>query len=227
MPIDRCVRRMPLFAALILALSLHIPTALAKNDSAGVQTQTYTPASTTVAILPVVNKAKSKDAGMTAKQTAEADKDLAAAFAQRGFRVLDANTVTTAVTSSQADLDTDKNWTAANLAQIGQAAHADMVVLLVITDTHQGYRHGLLSAMAPQREGESKTKLWLVASSTNTAIIDGVAKAGKARASAMKGYLTSGFGEGSSNYVLKAINDAINQSLSDFLKPYPLLPASK
>jgi hypothetical protein len=223
----RILTMLSIASVLSPALVQPLPT-LAKNDpppTAAVAA--YAPASTTVAILPVANKAKSKDAGMTAKQTAEADKDIASAFAQHGFKVLDANIVATAVSDSHIDLDTDKSWTAANLALIGQAAHADLVVLLVINDTHQGYRHGFLASMAPQREGEAKTKLWLVASSTNTAVIDGISKDGKARASAMKGYLTGGFGEGSSSYVLKAIGDAINQSLSDFMKPYPILPTPK
>ena len=157
---------------------------------------------------------------MKAKQTDQGMQDVVAAFSRRGFRLVDAATVNRAVQDSHLDLSSNASWTPQNLAAIGSRSDANLVVLLVITDTHQGFRHSLFS-LVPQREGEAKTKLWIVDTRTQAAIVDGITKAGKSRASMIVGYLTSGFGEGSSSYVLKAVGDAVTQSLADFLKPYP------
>lgn len=181
---------------------------------------TYTPATTVVAVLPIENVSKGKDDGMKARQTNQGMQDVIAAFSRRGFRLVDEAAVNRAVQDSHLDLSSNASWTPQNLAAIGSRSAANLVVLFVITDTHQGYRHGFL-LIAPQREGEAKTKLWIVDTKTQAAIVDGVAKAGKSRASMISGYITHGFGEGSSSYVLKAVGDAVTQSLADFLKPYP------
>jgi hypothetical protein len=101
------------------------------------------------------------------------------------------------------------------LAQVGIAAHADFVAFLVITDTHQGWRHGML-LLAPQREGEAKTTFFLVDVRSGAAIVDGVKESGKARESELSGFITDGYGEGSSKYTLGAVADAVDKSLKLF-----------
>ena len=183
---------------------------------------TYAPATTTVAILPVENVSKGKDDGMRAKQTEQGMQAVTAAFAQRGFRLVDAATVAKSLQDSHLDLSSSASWTPENLAAVGSRSGANIVALLVITDTHQGFRHGFL-VMGAQREGEAKTKLWLVDTQTQAAVVDGVAAAGKAQTSALSGWVLGGMGEGSSAYVLKAIDDAVNKSLTGFFKPYPVM----
>ena len=171
--------------------------------------------------MPVENVSKGKDGGMKAKQTDQGMQDVVTAFSQRGFRIVDAATVNKAVQDSHLDLSSNASWTPQNLAAIGSRSAANLVVLLVITDTHQGFRHGFL-VLGAQREGEAKTKLWLVDTQAQTAVIDGVSAAGKAQTSALQGWALGGMGEGSSAYVLKAIDDAVNKSLTGFFKPYPV-----
>lgn len=182
---------------------------------------TYTPASTTVAILPVENVSKGRDDSMKVRQTEQGLQDIISAYSQRGFRLVDTATVGRALQDSHLDLSSSASWTAENLAAVGSRSSADLVVLLVITDTHQGFRHGFL-VMGAQREGEAKTKLWLVDTKAGAAVINGATAAGKAQASALRGWALGGMGEGSSAYVLKAIDDAVNKSLAGFFKPYPV-----
>ena len=181
----------------------------------------YTPAVTTVAILPVENLSKGRDENMKAKQTDRGTQAVSAAFAQRGFKLADPLAVSKAIQDSRLDLSSSAFWTPENLAALGSRSAADLVVLLVITDTHQGFRHGLFTFLSAQREGEAKTKFWVVDARTHSALIDGKAAAGKSQASALAGWAMGGVGEGSSAYTLKAVDDAVNKSLSDFLKPYP------
>lgn len=211
------IQRLLLLAGLLAAL-VTLPRFVEGQGTA------YTPAATTVAVVPVVNITKSKhpdkDAELQAKQAGEGSRALAEAFKKHAFQLTDPALVTAAMQANHFDATNQADWTADSLAGIGKAVHANLVVLMVITDTHQGFRHGFL-VMGAQREGEAKTKLWLVDTQAQTAVIDGVAAAGKAQASALQGWALGGIGEGSSAYVLKAVDDAVNKSLTGFFKSYP------
>ena len=215
MPASQTITRLP-FA--FLMTTLHgVPFALAAHADTA---PTYSPASTTVAILPVENLSKGKDGSMKAKQSDRGLQDISAAFTQRGFRLADPRVVGKALQDSRLDLRSDASRTPANLAGLGASSGADLVVLMVITDTNQGYRHSFF--FTAQREGEAKTKLWLVDTRTQSAVLDGIAKSGKSRANMGVALLVGGIGSGSSTYVLKAVDDDVTRSLEDFLKPYPV-----
>ena len=184
-------------------------------------TPAYTPSATTVAILPVQNSAPmrhpDKDSPEHGKQALEGQTALTQLFAAHGFKIADQAAVTTAVHVSGIDMAAPSSWNAATFAKLGRATHADLIVFFVITDTHQGFRHGLLAPS--QREGEAKTKLWLIDVRSGAPTIDGATAAGKARQGMLQGF---GLRGGNSPFVLKAIDDAAEQSLSNFLTQYPL-----
>ena len=204
------------------------PSALANSSSAlfpdsAITAAKYNAASTTVAILPVINITKSKhsdkDIASQAEQSQHGNQALADDFLRHNFQVTDPALIATAMKAGHLDPVDLASWTADNLAGIGTVVHADLVVLMVITDTHKGYRHGIL-LFGSQMEGEAKTKLWLVDTRTHKAIIDGFPAAGKAQESALKGWVLGPIGENMVGYVRRAIDDATNKSLEGFMKPY-------
>lgn len=191
----------------------------------------YVPSVTTVALLPVINIAKSKhpdkDAQMQANQTKEGNQALRQVFEGRGFKIADPSLITVAMQTSPLNPADQASWTSDNLAAIGNSVHADLVAFMVITDTYQGFRRGFL-VLGAQREGKATTKLWLVDVRSRRPVIDCRTAAGKAQETALKGWALGGMGTGGSSFVLKAIDDATNKNLEAFVKPYPLtgfLPA--
>ena len=196
--------------------------AVTQADTPPVQ---YTPSTTTVALLPVINIAKSKhpdkDAQMQANQAKEGNQALRQAFEGRGFKIVDSNLITSAMQTNRVNPADQASWTSDNLAAVGASVHADLVVLMVITDTYQGFRRGFL-VLGAQREGKATTKLWLVDVRSRTPVIDCRTAAGKVQETALMGWAFGGMGTGGSSFVLRAIDDATNKNLEAFVKPYPL-----
>jgi len=163
---------------------------LARVAFAEPTTPAYTPTTTTVAILPVQNVVRMRhpdtDSPEHAKQAVEGQTALTALFQAHGFKVADQAAVTAAVQAHGIDLTAPSSWNVTAFAKLGRATHSDLIVFFVITDTHQGFRHGLFAPS--QREGEAKTKIWLVDTRSGAALIDGVPAAGKARQGMLQGF---------------------------------------
>ena len=209
--------RSPIFLVwLVLAASPARPLA------AQTPTVKYIPAQTTAAILPVVNQSKGGWQGLKDRQTEKAQTEMARRFALSGFLLAENALVANALGDQNLKTGDLTAYTPTVLAEIGRASDADIVAFLVITDSHQGFRHGLVQVLGQQREGEAKVRLWLVDTRTGTTLVDGLTASGKARGNPLANTLLHGIGQGGSDYVIRAVGDAVGQTLRPFLQAYPV-----
>ncbi len=209
------MRQFIFFVWLVTAICLMRP-ALAQKP-----TSPYVPAQTTVAILPVLNQSRGDWQGLKDRQTEKAQTELARRFAQSGFSLADTALVANALGDQNLPPGNPAAYTPPMRAETGRASDADLVAFLVITDSHQGFRHGLAQLLGQQREGEAKVQLWLVDTRTGMALVNGQTASGKARGNALANTLLHGIGQGGSDYVIRAVGDAVGQALRGFLQAYP------
>lgn len=209
------MRSLMLLTWLVLAASVIRP---AMAQEAAPQ---YVPAQTTVAILPVLNESRGDWQGLKDRQTEKAQTELARRFAQSGFSLADNALVANALGDQNLKPGNMAAYTPTLLAEIGRASDADLVAFLVITDSHQGFRHGLAQLLGQQREGEAKVQLWVIDTRTGKTLANGLTASGKARGNPLANTLLHGIGQGGSDYVIRAVGDAVGQSLREFLQAYP------
>ncbi len=172
---------------------------------------TYTPATTTVAILPVVNSGGEKNEGYKAKQTENGGKELVKEFTEHGFKTADDAAVAKAIADLKIDLSDEEQQKRENMLKIGQAVNADLVVFAVITDTSQQMHQNVFSN---NREGKAKVKMWLLDVKGQSPIFSAVTSEGKSG-----GSYFSGLDKGSAR-IVRAVANAERDSLKDFFKPY-------
>ncbi len=209
-------------AAVCLGLA-SIPAAQAEDKPAAV---TYTPTSTVVAILPVIkkmdatdDKAAPKDAPLQERHVVKAREELATLFTGHGFRVADDAAVQKAISDGKIDLSDEENQRRAVFYQIGKAAHADLVVFVVIESVSRHNKSN--SIFGQQKEGKALLKLWLVDADREQPLLNAVQHEGKAASNA---FLDNNIGpdtNGYSRYTIRAVGHGLDDILKDFFKPYP------
>ena len=214
-------------AAVCLGL-LSAPTAHAEDAPAAV---TYTPASTVVAILPVIKKVDAaddkkadakdapKDAPLLERHVVKAREELATLFTAHGFRVADDEAVQKAIADGKIDLSDEENQRRAVFYQIGKAAHADLVVFVVIESVSRHNKSN--SLLGQQKEGKALLKLWLVDADREQPLLNAVQHEGKAASNAFMDNQIGPDTNGYSRYTIRAVGHGIDDILKDFFKPYP------
>lgn len=171
----------------------------------------YTPATTSVAIIPIVNLSGEKDEHFKASQKASGDKELNQEFMEHGFKRIDDGIIANAISDLKIDLSDEEQQNKATLYRIGKAVNADLVVFAVITHTDQKFISGIL---ANRREGKATVKLWLLDAKDQTPILSAVNREGKSG-----GGFFAGLDKGSARIVI-AVANAERDTLKDFFKPY-------
>lgn len=199
--------RLSILSALTLIGALLSP-ALANSSFP----QEATPQARVVAVIPVPNLSLRSWSELKQRQSQRAYDEMVSVLQARGYAVIDQSATSSAVAAQGVDYAIETNWTSANFEALGQAVHANLVAFIAITDTHEGWRHGLL-LLYPQREGEVKTVFYVADAGSGQMLVNGDKEAGKARESEISGFVTNGIGEGSSKYTLGAVTDAVDKSL--------------
>jgi hypothetical protein len=205
------------------------PTAFAEDKPAAV---TYTPTSTVVAILPVIKKADvtddnakgdkkdaAKDAPLQERHIVKAREELTTLFTGHGFRVADDAAVQKALADGKIDLSDEENQRRAVFYQIGKAAHADLVVFVVIESVSRHNKSN--SFLGQQKEGKALLKLWLVDADREQPILNAVQHEGKAASNAFMDNQIGPDTNGYSRYTIRAVGHGLDDILKDFFKPYP------
>lgn len=171
------------------------------------------PAQTTVAILPVINKAGEKKETDRVKQSEAARVQIAKMFTERGFILADPAVVTAAIKSQEVDLEDEEQHNRATLYRIGEAVKARLIVFAVITDTDLNTKAGFWTA---QKQGKGKVKVWLLDTEAKKALISATITEGKSERAALPG--TKG-----QPRVEAAISNAVRDSLKATLEAYPVI----
>ncbi len=205
-------------AALLVCGQLFLmpsPTLAQQSDKEAVSSavatlKKYTPGSTRVAILPVIDKSGEKDDQR--KDQANAVKlEAYDQFYQRGFQVVDEATVAKSLSDSGINFDDEEEWRKENMYKVGKAANADLVLFVVV---NQAYSKVKQNAFNQQREGLAKTKVWLLDAKESKPILSAHNREGKSTGSmgiGQKGN-RSQMGAACAN----AIRDVANAVLADF-----------
>ena len=214
-----------IFAAACLAL-VSAPAARAEDAPAAV---TYTPATTVVAILPVIKKEEAdpksdkknppRDAALQERHVAKAREELATLFTAHGFRLADDAAVSKALADGKIDLTDEENQRRAVFYQVGKAAHADLVVFVIIESISRHNKSN--SIFGQQKEGKALLKLWLVDADREQPLLSGVQHEGKAASNAFLDNQIGPDTNGYTRYSIRAVGHGLDDILKDFFKPYP------
>lgn len=155
-------------AALITVLTSQVlltmpPAAAQQTDQAAVSTAVSllkgrTPATTRVAILPVIDKSGEKD-DQRMHQANAVKMEAYDQFYQRGFQLVDEATVAKAVADSGINFDDEEEHRKDNMYKVARSLNADLVLFVVVS---QAYSKVKRNAFSDQREGLAKTKVWLL-----------------------------------------------------------------
>lgn len=200
----------------------------------------YDPATTHIAIIPLVNASEEKWEVLKEKQVTMGNEVLRAAFIKRGFQVIDQATIADAMHRLDIDLSDEEQQKRDTLYRLGNEVKANLIVFALITGTEQKVRD-LISYVEPpvvsigpvppidditkkvlapfipaRREGNAKIKLWLLDVQKEKAIL--TAKTAQGRS--IGGYFA--FLDKGSKRQVKAVGDALQLLLKDFFKPYPI-----
>ena len=192
-----------------------LPAAAQQTDqqavsSAAALLKNYTPATTRIAILPVIDKSGEKD-DQRVHQANAVKMEAYDQFYQRGFQVIDEATVAKAVAGSDINFDDEEEHRKDNMYKIGKAVDADLVFFVVVS---QAYSKIKKNAFNEQREGLAKTKVWLLNTKDEKPILSAHNREGKSTGSTGIGQKgnRSQMGAACSN----AIRDVANAVLKDF-----------
>lgn len=200
----------------------------------------YDPATTHVAIIPLVNASEEKWEELKEKQAIRGNEVLREAFLKRGFQVIDQATIADAMHRLDIDLSDEEQQKRETLYRLGNEVNANLIVFALITGTEQKVRD-LISYQIPpvvsvgpippldsitkkviepfipaRREGNAKLKLWLLDVQKQKPIL--TAKTAQGRS--IGGYFA--FLDKGSKRQIKAVGDALQLLLKDFFKPYPI-----
>jgi len=174
--------------------------------------QTYDPATTKVAIVPIINDSADPWQDLKDRQRAEGAKYVLEAFTTRGFVMVNAEEVNKAIANLKIDFNDDEQRTRANLFRIGNECGATLVFFVVIVESKQTTNTSLLTS---RTNGFATVKIWLVDASKQEAILNAVKLQGRSTGSGLVP------GKGSERQVV-AVRNTINDILKAWLKPYPV-----
>lgn len=177
----------------------------------------YEPDKTTMAVLPIANKADEFSAKFKAKIQGAAQKALVERFQKRGFPVLEMSSVEKALTEAKFDVGDRENWNAAHLQPIGKQLHCRLILLCAITDAHMKTNETLFSIGGGSREGIANVRAFLVDVETGTDLLKGTHAEGKSSGGAF-----GDFDRGMDRQA-RAVVLGLDRALKAFLASYPVV----
>lgn len=193
----------------ILALGLPLVLGFWQTPDQG---QTFDPKTTTIALVPVLNLSGEKWAELKERQCQRGNAFLSEQFGNRGFTVLPSAVVQSQIEGLKIDFADEEQQKRAVLYDLGRKLKADLVVMVVITDTSQRTIQQFLSS---KKEGTAKLKLWLIDVKKEQPILSAKAVEGKSG-----GGFFAGLDKGSDRQVI-AVANGLRDGLKDFFSRYP------
>lgn len=124
-----------------------------------VSAQNYDPATTKVALVPIINDSADPWQELKDKQKAEGAKYLVEALTTRGFVLINGEEVNKAIAKLGIDFNDDEQRTRANLFKVGGECGATLVFFVVIVESKQTTNTSLLTS---RTNGFATVKLTLV-----------------------------------------------------------------
>jgi len=194
-----------LFAVVVMLAGVAAETIAADKKA-------YTPETTKVALLPVLNRSGEKWQELKDKQVTRAQQELTWEFQERGFAVIPTEAVTGAVKELGINLDDEEEYKRETLYKVGKKVGADLVAFVIITDTSQKV---VSRVFVVQKHGIAKIKAWLVDAKAESPIFS--AKVLEARS--QTGVLAPGLQKGSDRQIQAAI-DAVRDAFKEFMDSY-------
>ncbi|MDO8650454.1 MAG: hypothetical protein Q7K33_04090 [Candidatus Berkelbacteria bacterium] len=179
---------------------------------AAVSAQNYDPATTKVALVPIINDSADPWQELKDKQKAEGTKYLVETLATRGFVLVNGEDVNKAIAKLGIDFNDDEQRTRANLFKVGNECGATLVFFVVIVESKQTTNTTILTS---RTNGFATVKLTLVDANKQEAIFNAVKLQGKSTGG---GFVP---GKGSERQVV-AVRNTINDILKKWLESYPV-----
>ena len=206
------------FALTILLAGLLCRPALAQDAAK------FDPATTTVAVLPCIDRTGEKEKDWRDRQAAGGYRNLVELFAERGFIIADRAAVTKAIADTGVDLNDEEEYRRENFIKIGKALNADIVVFTYVMATSEDRKsQGFFSLKDREIQGRATVKTWVVDVKNEKKILSADVREGKA-AGASKLF---GNNEGRWRRV-NAIGGALKEQLTETVfKPYPKVKTVK
>lgn len=180
-------------------------------------TGVYDPATTTVAILPVVDRTGEKVIERRKRQEWTGYYNIAELFHERNFKLASPLAVKKAITDQNLDLQDEEAYRRDNFYKIADAVHADLVVFVAVMESREDRkRTGIFgNDKNAEIQGRATVKTWLLDAKQRKAIISAVQNEGKA-AGVKVGFDTNAGTRRRAN----AVGNAIKEQLEDFFAPY-------
>ncbi|MEK9167462.1 MAG: hypothetical protein AAB613_01850 [Patescibacteria group bacterium] len=176
-----------------------------------VSAQNYDPATTKVALVPIINDSADPWQELKDKQKAEGAKYLVEALTTRGFVLINGEEVNKAITKLGIDFNDDEQRTRANLFKVGGECGATLVFFVIIVESKQTTNNSLFTQ---RTNGFATVKLTLVDANKQEAIFNAVKLQGRSTGSGII------VGKGSERQVV-AVRNTIDDILKPWLKAYP------
>jgi hypothetical protein len=179
----------------------------------------FSPATTRVAILPVIDTTGEKD-DQRRDQANAARREAYDQFYQRGFQVIDEATVARAVAESGIDFADEEEHRKDNVYKIGRAVDADLVVFVVVSQAYAKVRE---TTVGEQREGLARTKTWLLDAREQNPLLSAYVREGKSSGLNVAGAksIRGRMGAAAGNAVRDTLNDVLAPFARDKSKRWP------
>lgn len=192
------------FSTVILAAAL----------AAVVQASDFSPKTTKVALVPVLNSSGESWAEAKSAQAKRGDEELRALFEERDFQLVPDAEVASAISTLKIDLSDEEQQKRDTLYRLGDRVGADIVVFVVITAVDQ---RKVAKFLVTSTEGKAKMKGWVVDAKKKAAILSAKVFEGDSKSG---GLLE--IGEKGSSRKQLAVANGLRKGLDEFLKSYPV-----
>lgn len=166
-----------------------------------------------ITILPSIITSGEKWEELRNNLVKRTNEQLVKVFANRGFKVIEGESVKSKITELKLDFSDEENHRKDNLYAVGEGMQSDYVVFFVITNNTQRTKTNVFTQV---REGEVTAKYWLLDVKKREAIFSAKSETAKARPSTDFGIGTKG-----SDQQLTAADRVVPAALKDFLAKYP------
>ncbi len=208
----------PVCLVFLIALTLLNTRPIAAQDD----TTRYDPATTTIAILPCVDRTGEKVKEWRDRQAGAAYRNAIEQFAQRGFKIADKAEIAKAIADLKLNLDDEEDHRRENFYKVARAVNADLVLFCFVVETREDKKNGGVFGGGDEIQGRATVKTWLLDAKKEQKILSADVKEGKA---AGKSKLF-GTNEGRGRRV-NAVGNAVKEQLEPLLKQYPKVKSVK
>jgi ABC-type phosphate/phosphonate transport system substrate-binding protein len=202
------LRKRLIAASLVLAVA-GLATASGQEQA---RKPLYVPGETRVALLPVINRTGERWEELKQRQNDRGNSFLSEEFGKRGFNLISYDAIFRAMAKLEIDMSDEEYHRRETLYQLGEELQADLIMLVVITDTSQHYYEQMLGN---RRQGIAKMKVWLLDVPRREAIYSAKQVSGESG-----GSVFAELDKGSARQVI-AVANGLRGVLKDFLQPYP------